>query len=330
MKLTVQIVIYNNKEFLPNVIQNLYLQTFKDFQVMAVICGNQDGSKEYLESHYPQIKILDPKKNLGFAGGHNLAFGYSDSELVFLLNPDLVMEENYLELLVKAFEDQRIASVTGKLFQIDMSGMYKKDTLDSTGIVIYSSGRARDRGQHEQDLKQYDSHRYLPAVSGAGPMYRRSALMSLKQEQGEIFDTDFFMYWEDVDLGLRLLHLGYLNYFVPEALAFHGRGTGASKGGVKKIGNFLKHRETISLFTRKLNFQNHLFLIIKNYPSISFSLILREFAVFMYVLLLETKTLLVVPELISKLPQMFQKRQSILSKSKLSSKEFSKYFQDSN
>lgn len=330
MKLTVQIVIYNNKSYLPKVFANLYAQSFKDFNVIAVICGNQDGSKEYLEQNYPDVTIIDPQKNLGFAGGHNLAFSRSDSEFVFLLNPDLVMEPDYLSSLLKSFDDPRVASVTGKLLQIDMAGFTKKNTLDSTGIALYSSGRAKDRGQHEVDLAQYDSSQKLPAVSGAGPMYRRSALELLKKEQGEIFDSNFFMYWEDVDLGLRLLHQGFFNYFQPQARAYHGRGTGSSKSGVKKIREYLSHRKTVSLFTKRLNFKNHFFLVVKNFPKITLKVIFREIAMFFYVLIFETQTLTVLPEIFKALPVILNKRRIIQSSSKISPKEFQEYFSDLN
>lgn len=325
-KIVVQLVIYNNRSTLEPVLHGLFAQSFSDFEVVAVICGSNDGSLELLIEKFPQIRIINPGQNLGFSGGHNLALEQANSELVFLLNPDLIMTPDYLKNLIQVFENPKIASASGKLFQMNINTGEKKLTLDSTGIVMYASGRSRDRGQHEKDNTQYDSLHFVPAVSGAGPMYRRASLDLLKQQQGEIFDQDYFMYWEDVDLGLRLLHAGFINWFEPSAVAYHGRGSGSSQKGVWHPFSFLKHRQTISQFTRELNWKNHFFTIIKNYPKLSGIFWLREFLMLCFILCFEIKTLRVFPEFCRQFSKMWRKRRIIQKTSRISRQDFEKYF----
>lgn len=321
-KVNVQLVVYNSKTYLKQVFESVFSQTFKDFSVTVIICGNEDGSKEFIEANFPEVKIIDPGKNLGFSGGHNLGFESNNSELVQLIGNDLLLEPNYLENIVNAFSNSEVGSATGKLFGYDFEKNEKKDTLDTTGIDLYKSGRARDRGQHEKDYGKYDTEKYLPAVSGAAPMYRRSALLAVKERDGEIFDDSFFMYWEDVDLGLRLMHAGYKNIFVPSAVGFHGRGTGSSKSGVTDLVNFQKHRKTVSERVRKFNYKNHILMVIKNYPKFYFQFLLREVLMFGYTLVFEIKTLSVVPELFREIPKAFSKRKKILASSKITKKAF--------
>ncbi len=178
-------VIYNSKRFIEPVFEAIFKQTFKDFNVVAVIAGNNDGGKELLMQKFPQVEIIDPGYNIGFATGHNLVFAELTSDFFQLVNPDMIMEPNYIEQVLKAFDDPKVGAATGKLYQFKDLGLKIEDfrankILDTTGVVIGKSGRARDRGQHEADNGQYDSLTLVDAVSGAGCMYRAAALQAIR------------------------------------------------------------------------------------------------------------------------------------------------------
>ena len=179
-KVTVVQVIYNSKKYIQPVFEAIFRQTFKDFNVVAVIAGNADGGKEFLSEKFPQVEIIDPGYNIGFAKGHNLVFEKYPSDFFQLVNPDLIMEPNYIEEILKAFEDPKVGAATGKLLRYDFENNQPTKTIDSTGVSISKSGRARDRGQHEIDYHQFDDLTSVDAVSGAGAMYRREALKAIK------------------------------------------------------------------------------------------------------------------------------------------------------
>ena len=232
-------VIYNNKKWIRPVFESVFNQTFKDFKFVAVMAGNDDGSKELIASEFPEVEIIDPGFNIGFAKGHNLVFEqYKYAEFFQLVNPDLILEPNYIEQMLKAFDDEKVGAATGKLYKIPNSKsqisneLQKTNIIDTTGVVISKSARARDRGQHEVDKGQYDKLVDVQAVSGAGAMYRRTALESSKyptfaevsegrqvsSNKLEYFDEDFHSYWEDVDLSWRMANKGWKNVFVPAAV----------------------------------------------------------------------------------------------------------------
>jgi GT2 family glycosyltransferase len=329
-KLTIIQVVYNNKRFIEPVFKSIFAQTFKDFKVVAVISGNEDGGKELLQSMFPQVEIIDPKYNIGFAKGHNLVFEKEESEFYQLVNPDLILEPDYLEKMLEAFKDSKVGGATGKLYKVASEKLQVKSeefnvnkqnykTLDSTGVVISKSGRGRDRGQHEEDTGQYDAQKNVQAVSAAGAMYRRVALESVKlaatsyqlQASGEYFDEDFHSYWEDVDLSWRMANAGWKNVFVPQAIGFHGRGAGSSKKGYLHVIDFVKHHRALPQRIRELNYKNHIFMYVKNskwfYPQFFF----REFFMLVYIVLFETSTLKILPEFFKTLPKMWKKRQVI-------------------
>lgn len=290
----------------------IFAQTCKDLEVIAVINAD-DGAKEVLQREYPQVKILDPEKNTGFAGGNNLGIKHSSGEFIQLVNPDLILEPNYIEELLKAFRDEEVAAATGKLLRYDFVNDKKTNIIDSTGIVMSASGRARDRGQNQIDQGQFELQgRTLNVfgVSGAGSMYRRSALEKVAY-QGQIFDEDFVAYWEDVDLSWRLNNAGFENVYVPQAVAYHGRTAGQAKGGYLKVFNFIKHHKQLSPIIRQFNYKNHILMYIKNAPFIFHpAFILREFAMLSYILFFELSTLKVVPKLFRQIPRALKKRRA--------------------
>jgi GT2 family glycosyltransferase len=335
-KVTVVQVIYNSKKFIKPVFDAIFAQTFKDFNVVAVISGNNDGGKEFLAENFPQVEIIDPGYNIGFAAGHNLVFSNSlegrprgNSEFFQLVNPDMVMEPTYIEEMLKVFSDPKVGAATGKLYQfkdlkLEIKEYRDNKTLDTTGVCIAKSGRAWDRGQHEVDSGQYDSLTEVDAVSGAGCMYRRSALEAVRVQRigdklqvtsysngavpvtsnflpvtnYEFFDESFHSYWEDVDLAWRMKNKGWKNMFAPKAVGYHGRTAGSSRGGYFHVIDFIKHHRQLSPRIRQLNYKNHILMYLKNSKHIYPQFIIREFFMFWYILFFEPSTLKIVPEFI--------------------------------
>ncbi len=334
-KVTVIQVIYNNRRFIEPVFSAIFAQTYKDFNVVAVIAGNDDGGKELLRQKFSQVEIIDPGYNIGFAAGHNLMFSKYQSEFFQLVNPDLVLEPAYIENILKAFDDPKVGAATGKLLHCDFVPVGEglnpppTSTIDSTGVTISKSGRARDRGQHEVDRGQYDQLINIQAVSGAGCMYRRSALESVKlrkigksenrnpiyptsDKSGyEYFDEDFHSYWEDVDLSWRMSNAGWKNVFVPSAIGYHGRGAGSSEKGYTDVIGFIKHHKKLDPDVRRLNYQNHIFMYIKNSPHFYPQFFVREFFMFFYILFFEIGTLKVLLWMFKLFPKMWSKRKLI-------------------
>ncbi len=307
-KVSVIVVIYNNIHWIKLCFDAIFAQTHQAEEVFAVICGNDDGSKEYLQRNYPEVKILDPGSNVGFAKGNNMAIAQSTGEFIQMVNPDLILESNYIEELLKVFNDPKVASATGKLLRYNLASNQKTNIIDSTGIVMSVSGRARDRGQNEVDNKQYDNQTDIFGVSGAAPMHRKAALEVVKFEN-EYFDEDFVAYWEDVDMSWRLNNKNYLSKYVPSAVGYHGRTAGQSEGGYAHIYKFIKHHKKLSPQILKWNYKNHILMYIKNARHIWHpAFVVREIAMLGYVLVFEARTLGVVPELFKKIPKILKKR----------------------
>jgi GT2 family glycosyltransferase len=114
-----------------------------------------------------------------------------------------------------------------------------------------------------------------------------------------------------VDLSWRMTNAGWKCKFVPQALAYHGRGAGSNPGGYKKVISFIKFHRRLSPRIREMNYKNHIFMYVKNSRRFSPQFFFRELAMFCYVLLFETSTLKVLPDLFRLLPKMWKKRKLV-------------------
>lgn len=309
-KVTAIVLIYNSTRFIKPVFDALIKQDYLNLEIVAVINGDEDGSEKMLRENYPSVTVINPNANLYFSAGNNLVIRQSDAEFILLVNHDLVVEPDYCTKLVRAFDDPKAGAATGKLLRYDFSRNERTKIIDSTGITMSHSGRAKDRGQLEMDRGQYDGDTEVFAVTGAGPMYRKSALEAVKYCEGdkcEYFDEDFVAYWEDVDLSWRLNRFGFRNVYVPQAVAYHGRTAGQAKGGYLHLWHFIKHHRGIPGFIRQLNYRNHVWMYLKNrkWPHPAF--LFREKLMFIYVLLFEPATLGVLPRLVRLIPKMRRK-----------------------
>lgn len=323
-------MVWEGMKYIPQSFDSMVNQTYPNIEIVAVINGNEDGGKEYIQEHYPQVKIIDPGENLRFVKGHNLVFSTIEADLFQLVNQDLILEPTYVEELVKAFEDPKVGAANGKIYQYNFSVNVKTNKLDTTGVIISKSGRARSRGQNEIDTKQYDKQTDLISVDGAACMYRRSALEDVKYQRPdgsyEYFDLDFEMYWEDVDLAWRMVNSGWKCKYVPEAIGYHGRTAGSSQGGYKRVFAFIKHHRNFPDWILQFNYKNHIFLVLKNYPKLYLQFLVREFFYQGYVAVIETRTLKILPRFFKELPIMWKKRKFIKSRRKISVEEMEKLF----
>ncbi len=329
-KVTLVQMVFNSLKYIPQSFDAMIAQTHGDTEIVAVINGNENGEKEYIEKNYPQVKIIDPGENLRFVRGHNLVFEKNDTDFFQLVNDDLILEPNYVEEMLKVFADPKVGAANGKIYQYNFAKNEKSDRLDTTGVVVQRSGRARSRGQHEIDQGQYDDKTELLAVDGAACMYRKAALEEVKYKRPdgrtEYFDFDFEMYWEDVDLAWRMVNAGWKCKFVPTAIGYHGRTAASSPKGYSRVWAFIKHHRQIAPWILKFNYKNHIFLFIKNSPRWYWQFFAREFFYNCFAIVFETKTYAVLPTFFKQLPLIWKKRRYNQSHRKTSTAEIEKLF----
>ena len=213
-------------------------------------------NSEFLSKNYPEIEIIYPGKNIGFAKANNIMIKRAlelGADYFVASNLDMIYDTDVISELVNAvIKTPQIASATCKIKRWDFADRDKQtqgktNCIDSTGITITREHRFIDRGQGEIDHKQFDQEEEIFGASGALVIYRMSALedVAFITEDGrkEYFDELMFMYKEDIDLSYRLQLAGYKCIYTPLASAYHDRTVESSGHGIINIVKSRKGRD---------------------------------------------------------------------------------------
>lgn len=304
-KISVVIVTYNSESDLHRLLPSLASQTYRKLEVIAIDNNSTDRSIELISNYFPNAKILKNAENLGFAYAVNQGISISSGEFILLLNPDTVLKENFIEILVKGIKEHpEVGGVCGKLLTEDGK------RIDSTGIFFTPFMRHFDRGQGEESEK-YNEEVYVFGVSGAGALFRRKMLEEVKID-GEYFDTSFFAYRDDADLSWRAQLMGWKFLYLPSAIGFHRRRVFPGKR--KGLPSFINMHSVKNRFLMRIKNQTALLFFVLMLPAL-----VRDLEVFFYALLFERYSLRAFKEVFLLLPRAIRWRREIMRKKRVSS-----------
>lgn len=213
---SVVVVNFNGLRFLEDCIHSLIAQTWKNLEIIIVDNASSDGSVEYLSSHFDGLVLIENTQNLGFAAGVNTGIRNARGSYIMTLNNDTRVDCHCIErLLTEMMSNNSLGMCAPKM-------LFPDGRINSAGICISRSGAAWDRGMFEDDVGQYDVKEYILGPCAGAAMYRRAML-----EEVCLFDEDFFLYMEDVDLAFRAQLAGWKCVFIPEAVVYHHHGGSA-------------------------------------------------------------------------------------------------------
>ena len=342
----INIVVLNGEKYIRHCLDAVLKQTFEHGRIGFNILDNgsddktQEIIKEYLPrfSNFHHTEFIKSSHNLGMWGGHEKFWLRSQATYEVTLSVDVIMEDNFVKHAVAVLDkDPKVGALQAKIYQFDIDDIaagkdLNKDRIDTCGFRIFRSRKIGNIGHREVDRGQFDNPKEIFGVEGAVPVFRRSALMSIKV-LGEIADRDLFWYGEDLDVAWRIRLAGWKEIYDPTVIAWHDRGTTKSHAH----GGLLNHlarvplRHKISIKKRRLEWRNtrwtrvkndYIINILKDLPYI----FLREAEILGYTILFEPGVLAEVPRFIKGLPKMFRKRRQILKQTKVSSKQIHAYF----
>lgn len=322
-KVSINIVTWNSLKYLPECLRSIKEQTFIDYSILIIDNASTDGTLEFLSKEYPSLNVLKNAKNSGYSAAHNQGIGLAQAEYVLCMNPDIILEPDFLSHLIKEAEkNPQLGSLSGKILR--KTDDLKEDSdsvkIDSTGLKIFTSRKVVNRGEGENDLKKYNKNEEVFGHSGAVVLYSKKALENVKIFN-EYFDEDFFAYKEDIDLATRLRIFGWHSLYVPKAVAYHYR-------SIKKESS----RGTRNPLIKYFSYKNHWLWLVKNEFCSNFwrDLIFikwYEFRKFIYLLFFEPRTIGAIFKFFSQLPRALQKRKAIMACKKIDAKEIRAWFQ---
>lgn len=333
MKLSISLVTFNGAQLIRECLESITKQTLQDIEVIVVDNASIDDTVAIAMATDPGVTVIQNKKNCGFAAAHNTAIARSTGECVLVLNQDATLEPDYCETLIAFMEKHpQAGSATGTILRCEsLTKRQELPIVDSQGMVIQKRYFVRLLGEGEPFHKD-TGESIAPKPNGGGEpkevfgipatvaVYRKAALDDVAipvDGTHEVFDEDFFMYKEDVDLAYRLQWRGWKSYLVPNALCYHIR---TKRGGSRP------HR-----WINELSYRNTFFCEWKNISSEVFarvwpSIVGYEIAKFFYSLLREPSSLRTFADLWRFRTRMNAKRKWIMLNRKASVSDILKFY----
>jgi GT2 family glycosyltransferase len=228
MKATVVIPTFNARSLLAEALEHLAAQTVAH-DVVVVDNGSSDGTTQLVAERFPQVRVVALDENLGFGRAVNRGVALASTEVVVLVNNDVLCPPGFLAELLAPFADEGVGMVAGVLVQHD-----RPELVDSAGIELDTTLRSWDILWNRPVVELATAGEPVGPCGGAAA-YRTTAFRDVGG-----FDDAFFAYWEDVDLALRLRLVGYTCVRAPGARALHkhGQTVGAASPRQRKLEAF--------------------------------------------------------------------------------------------
>jgi GT2 family glycosyltransferase len=230
VKISVVVVNWNRHELLTACLASLARQTYRDFDVMVVDNGSQDGSAEavkQISDTYPvPLRLIQNAANRGFCAANNQGIAATSGPLIALLNNDAEAESGWLEALEAAIESEEAVGMAASKIVV----FEDPRRIDKAGHLMYPDGQNRGRGSGQLDAGQFDRVEETLWPDGCAAMYRRAML----DEVGG-FDEDFFAYADDAELGLRGRIAGWTCLYAPGAVVRHHRGATLGLSSARRL-----------------------------------------------------------------------------------------------
>lgn len=223
IRVTACVVTFNSEATISHGLRSALEQSGIELDVIVIDNASSDSTRDIVRGlASDRVELVEQTSNLGFAAAMNLAVERARAPFVLVLNPDVFLHEGCVAKLAAHLDARGIAAVQPKLL-LENDEPTRRATIDSVGIrVDFARIDARDSGHGLADRGQWNVVREIFGPTGACALWRRDALLELKERTG-VFDERFFAYYEDVDLVWRARRRGYRFVCVPEAVAIHSR-----------------------------------------------------------------------------------------------------------
>lgn len=227
---------WNGEKLIDKCLLSLKNQQFKDFKVYIIDNNSQDKSKEVINGYKNEISIdlTEMDYNSGFAQANNIGIKKAiedGCEYILTLNNDVEVPKESLKNAMDSIEKNKDYDI----FQLFMINYFERDKCDAAGLVFDKKLLPAQVG-YRRDVKEVlgENNNIEGACAGAA-IYTKKSLEKVKLENGDYFDSNFFAYYEDVDLSLRLKRVGFKAILLDKSIVYHMHSaTGNKTSGFKE------------------------------------------------------------------------------------------------
>jgi GT2 family glycosyltransferase len=248
MDLSVVIINWNTKELLITCLDSLFSGgLISEEQVWVVDNASSDGSAEAIEKYFPNINLIITPENVGFGAANNLAILHINKKYVWFLNPDTEVRSAALTTLINFMESNPSAGAAGSKFLNPdgslQTSCYPFPTVSRECWRLLHLDTIWTYGGYNQAHWNPNEVREVDVLQGASLILRKEVL-----DQVGLFDEDYFMYTEEVDLCFRVKNAGWHLFWVPQSEVIHYGGQSTQQAATEM---FISLYQTKLLFFKK-------------------------------------------------------------------------------
>lgn len=241
-ELSIIIVNWNGKQWLPKCFDSLREQSYRNFKVILVDNASTDGSVQMVRDNYPEIFVIENNKNSGFATGNTIGIKHAKSKYILLLNSDTWLEKDSLNKLVSHIKTKKsdIVGIVGTEYNATKP-IPNIPSIDILGHSIHFFSKL--------------DKRKLFYLSGAYLIFEKKLYIETKG-----LDNDFFMYHEEIDWFWRLHLLNKKIYRATDVLIHHAV-SGSTGQGLKHNSFLWRNQNTLQMLLKNYSWYNLLWII---------------------------------------------------------------------
>jgi GT2 family glycosyltransferase len=247
---SVIIIQFNNSHFTVNAIESLLKFHNDNIEIILVDNNSTEPNATRFIKEYPELKLIQCNKNLGFGAANNLAAQQSSGDILLFLNNDVIVISEFIKKIENEFHsDSSIGIIGPKLLNLDKSLQLSCGKLPSVFIELFDKILYAAVDKKNSFALNYSERKYIKKaekewVTGAALFITRKIFLKING-----FDESFFMYFEDKDLCSRVINEGKKVLFFPESSLIHLRGGSFNKENQEFL--IRKYRESQMLYYQK-------------------------------------------------------------------------------
>jgi GT2 family glycosyltransferase len=230
---SIVIVSFNTREVLRECLESTFRESAGlAIEVFVVDNNSGDGSAEMVEAEFPQVRLMRSEVNLGFGAANNVALREATGRYLVLLNSDAFLDPMALQRAIEHMDAtpdcglggglllgrDRVWQPSARTFHSIMG-----DAIVLTGLAA-KFPKSKVFGDFDRTWADMNEAAAVDWVPGAFSIIRPEALA-----KAGMFDVDFFLYYEEVDLCRRIKDAGYSIWYWPDVVITHIGGESSRK-----------------------------------------------------------------------------------------------------
>lgn len=202
---------YNAGNLLLDCVDSIQKTNYENYEIIVVDNNSKDNSHLECAKKFPNICLIENKENFGYCEGNNIGIRKAKGDYVIILNPDTLVDTNWITELILAYE-----KYGDGLYQPKFLTTTDHNTIMSTGNMINLFGFGFSRGKGDLDQGKFNEHEIIGYASGTCLFSKLEIFKKLN-----LFDPFLFAYHDDLDLCWRGALLDIQSHYVPKSIVYH-------------------------------------------------------------------------------------------------------------